>query len=70
MADLRDALQRALAGSYSVEHELEGGGMSRVFVGRPTNVAADGRCEVVGLSMFEMNRSQLNLGVSRTEDPF
>jgi serine/threonine-protein kinase len=30
--DLRDHLQRALAGTYHVERELGGGGMSRVFV--------------------------------------
>jgi serine/threonine-protein kinase len=30
--DLRDQLQAALSGSYMLERELGGGGMSRVFV--------------------------------------
>jgi serine/threonine-protein kinase len=32
MPELRDQLQRALETSYAIEHELGGGGMSRVFV--------------------------------------
>ena len=32
MADLRDQLQASLGGPYRIEQELEGGGMSRVFV--------------------------------------
>ncbi len=32
MVDLKDGLERTLGPSYSVEHELTGGGMSRVFV--------------------------------------
>jgi Serine/threonine protein kinase len=34
MTDLRDRLARALSGAYSIERELSGGGMSRVFVAR------------------------------------
>jgi serine/threonine-protein kinase len=32
MAELRERLQRALGATYQVEHELAGGGMSRVFL--------------------------------------
>lgn len=32
MTDLRDQLQTTLGGSYTLERELGGGGMSRVFV--------------------------------------
>jgi serine/threonine-protein kinase len=32
MADLRDQLQSSLDSSYTIEHEIGGGGMSRVFV--------------------------------------
>ncbi|MDQ6717320.1 MAG: serine/threonine protein kinase, partial [Gemmatimonadota bacterium] len=32
MSDLRDQLQTTLGGSYTLERELGGGGMSRVFV--------------------------------------
>ena len=32
MADLKDVLQAALGGAYTIERELGGGGMSRVFV--------------------------------------
>ena len=31
-ADLRDQLQQTLTGTYVLERELGGGGMSRVFV--------------------------------------
>jgi tetratricopeptide (TPR) repeat protein len=34
--DLRDQLQRALGNAYTLERELGGGGMSRVFVARET----------------------------------
>ncbi len=34
MTDIRDQLQQDLAGAYTFEHELTGGGMSRVFVAR------------------------------------
>ena len=34
MTDIRDQLQQDLAGTYTLEHELTGGGMSRVFVAR------------------------------------
>jgi eukaryotic-like serine/threonine-protein kinase len=42
--DVQDRLQRALGTSYSVERELGGGGMSRVFV---ADEAALGRKVVV-----------------------
>ncbi|HEV8613053.1 MAG TPA: hypothetical protein VGQ73_06050, partial [Gemmatimonadales bacterium] len=32
MANLRDQVQDTLGGSFTVERELSGGGMSRVFV--------------------------------------
>src|SRR4051812_17748129 len=32
MIDLRDQLERAVGSSFRIEHELGGGGMSRVFV--------------------------------------
>ena len=32
MTDLRDQLQSTLSGSYNLERELGGGGMSRVFL--------------------------------------
>jgi hypothetical protein len=32
MADLRSQVQQALSGSYTLERELGGGGMSRVFL--------------------------------------
>ncbi|WP_310569955.1 hypothetical protein [Gemmatimonas sp.] len=34
MGDLRDQLQQTLGGGYTLERELAGGGMSRVFVAR------------------------------------
>jgi TolB-like protein/tetratricopeptide (TPR) repeat protein len=39
MAELRDALQAALGSGYTVERELHGGGMSRVFVATETALA-------------------------------
>src|SRR5256885_16603021 len=36
MTDLRDQLQAALAGAYTIERELGGGGMSRVFLAEET----------------------------------
>ena len=38
MKDVREALQRTLSGTYTVERELGGGGMSRVFVARDTSL--------------------------------
>jgi len=32
MADLRSRVQQSLSGSYTLERELGGGGMSKVFV--------------------------------------
>jgi serine/threonine protein kinase len=32
LSDLRSRLQESLSGSYTLERELGGGGMSRVFV--------------------------------------
>jgi tetratricopeptide (TPR) repeat protein len=37
-ADLREQLQRTLTGSYTLERELGGGGMSRVFVATETSL--------------------------------
>src|SRR5689334_13998668 len=36
--DAREKLQAALAGSYTIERELTGGGMSRVFVALETRL--------------------------------
>ena len=38
MTDLREDLQAALGGAYTLEHELGGGGMSRVFVAADTTL--------------------------------
>ena len=35
-SDLRDQLQATLTGSYTIERELGGGGMARVFVAEET----------------------------------
>ena len=35
-SDLRDQLQATLGGSYTIERELGGGGMARVFVAEET----------------------------------
>jgi serine/threonine-protein kinase len=49
MSQLRDHLQRSLGSTYSFERELEGGGMSRVFVaeehalGRLARLEREGR---------------------------
>jgi serine/threonine-protein kinase len=44
MTDFRDQLQASLGGAYSLERELGGGGMSRVFVARDESL---GRAVVV-----------------------
>ena len=44
MAGLRDELQAALGAAYTLERELGGGGMSRVFVAQET---ALGRAVVI-----------------------
>ncbi|PYP62233.1 MAG: serine/threonine protein kinase, partial [Gemmatimonadetes bacterium] len=36
--DLRDQLQDGLAGAYTLENELSGGGMSRVFIAADTSL--------------------------------
>src|SRR3954465_13273817 len=38
MSEIRDQLQKTLGGSYPLERELGGGGMSRVFVGEETSL--------------------------------
>jgi eukaryotic-like serine/threonine-protein kinase len=38
MSEIRDQLQRTLGGSYTLERELGGGGMSRVFVAEETSL--------------------------------
>lgn len=38
MSDLRDQLQKTLGGTYTLERELGGGGMSRVFVAEETSL--------------------------------
>ena len=40
MEELKDQLQRTLGASYTLERELGGGGMSRVFVALDTSLAA------------------------------
>ncbi|MBA3645004.1 MAG: protein kinase [Gemmatimonadaceae bacterium] len=39
MSELRDQLQKTLGGNYTLERELGGGGMSRVFVAEETSLA-------------------------------
>ena len=43
-ADLRDQLQATLSGSYTLERELGGGGMARVFVAEETALGWPSRC--------------------------
>ena len=38
MSGLKDQLQRTLAGTYTLERELGGGGMSRVFLAEETSL--------------------------------
>jgi serine/threonine-protein kinase len=38
MTDLREQLQNSLGGSYTLERELGGGGMSRVFIAEDTSL--------------------------------
>src|SRR5881227_3993008 len=38
MSEIRDQLQKTLGGSYTIERELGGGGMSRVFVAAETSL--------------------------------
>ena len=51
MTDVRAALQVALGDAYTLERELGGGGMSRVFVARD---AALGRKVVLKVLMPEL----------------
>ena len=39
-SELRDRLQSALSGTYTLERELGGGGMSRVFVAEENALGA------------------------------
>ena len=39
--DRRDELQSTLGGAFTVERELRGGGMSRVFVARDISLGRD-----------------------------
>jgi serine/threonine-protein kinase len=63
---LRDDLQNALGGSYTLERELGGGGMSRVFIAQDTSL---GRSvvvkvlppEMVGSVNFERFRREIQL---------
>ena len=52
--DLRDQLQSALGAAYTIERELGGGGMSRVFVAREN---ALGREVVVKVLAPELSAS-------------
>lgn len=51
MADLRSRVQQSLSGSYTLERELGGGGMSRVFVAHETRL---GRRVVVKVLSSEL----------------
>ena len=41
MADIRDQLQLTLGSNFTIERELGGGGMSRVFVARDESLGRD-----------------------------
>ena len=41
MSELRDQLQSSLGSAYSLDRELGGGGMSRVYVARDTTLGRD-----------------------------
>src|SRR6476620_532872 len=52
--DLKDQLQRTLGDNYTLDHELGGGGMSRVFVAEDTSL---GRKVVVKVLLPELAAS-------------
>jgi serine/threonine-protein kinase len=62
LIDLRDQLQATLGGGYSIERELGGGGMSRVFVARDEALGRDVVVKVIapenaeGLSVERFTR--------------
>ncbi len=47
-ADLRSPLQSTLGSTYSIERELGGGGMSRVFVARDEALGRDVVAKIIG----------------------
>ncbi len=59
--DFRDQLQRALGSAYTLENELGGGGMSRVFVARENALGREVvvkvlPTDVAGVSVERFNR--------------
>jgi len=57
-SDIRDQLQNGLGGAYTLERELVGGGMSRMFVADDTSL---GR-KVVGIFRFPLAAGQSPCG--------
>jgi serine/threonine-protein kinase len=57
LADLRSQLQSTLGGSYSIERELGGGGMSRVFVARDESLGRDIVVKVIAPEVQRTRRS-------------
>jgi serine/threonine-protein kinase len=48
MPDLREQLQQTLGDNYTLEQELHGGGMSRVFVAQETALGRKVVAKLVG----------------------
>lgn len=53
VTDLRDRLQRSLADAYTIERELGGGGMSRVFLARDASLCRDVVVKVLAPDLAE-----------------
>ena len=64
--DVQDRLQRALGTAYTVERELGGGGMSRVFV---ADEAALGRKVVVKVLRPDLAEGLMEFVAYGREDP-
>ena len=71
--DLREQLQKTLGASYTLEHELGGGGMSRVFVAEETTLGRRVAVKVLppemsGLVSVERFRREVQLA-ARLQHP-
>jgi eukaryotic-like serine/threonine-protein kinase len=65
--DLREHLQRTLGGAYTLERELGGGGMSRVFVGTETALGRDVVVKVLPSDMsgrFSIERFRREISIA------